>query len=568
MLVLVLAFLLRFYGILTYLQLMPSGSSNLVELEGRSFREATYGMAAWRIVEGDIPYRDFYHAQTPLSPFLLAFVFLIFGVGVVQARLFLTCFTTFTTFVIFFAGKRIDVKTGLLGSLTFAVSSTSVIYGMLAVNDFIAMTFCVIGYFFLTPVIMGFKDKRNDIAERKSLILAGFFACVGLMVKIIVAPILIAFIVTLIVEGRLAEIDMNDQITNIFFLIIGFIIPLLVVFSTFYLLFGDEFINQVLGQHLSKGSLSFTWNWRLLVEYLILENLYFFIFFIISVFWAARKSYGRGLLICILFMVFAIFFFVPRPYRNYYQMNILFMAMVCGFYPLPHFKALNSKSLIVNLVVILNLFLYKIYRYSNLNIVRVAYFDHYLSKVALAATLIALIAFIAILIKEKQLTEFRIKGLVKNTFSSPIQILKGLKNILNKDVTKLVVVSALIFIIATTGVSYPSLSENDKKTIEWIEANTSPDDYVLADDLKINFRAKRRSPFAEVSIDRTLLGELTGEMFIEACYEFDVRVVVSTERLFGNYDTYDVFLEFLEENYVQIHEGYTIYVRMASLQLK
>lgn len=566
MLILILAFVLRFYGILTYLQLMPSGSSNLVELEGRSFREATYGMAAWRIVDGDIPYRDFFHAQAPLSPFLLAFVFLIFGVGVIQARLFLVFFTTFTCFMIFLAGKKIDYKTGLLGSLTFAVAPISVLYGMLAVNDFIAMTFCVIGYFFLTPVIMGYQDKRDSLTERNSLILAGFFTSVGVMVKIIVAPILIAFIVTLIAEGRLVEVDINDQIKNMFFLIIGFIIPLLVVFSPFYFLFGDDFLKQVLGQHVSKGSLSLEWNWRLLVEYLILENLFFFIFFVISAIWAARNSYGRGLLICILFMVFAIFFFIPRPYRNYYQMNILFMAMVCGFFPLPDFKSLNSKSMILNAAVIINLFLYKLYRYSNFNAAKLAYFEHYLAKIALTATLISLIAIIVILIKEKQFTKLKINDHVKNAFSSPYQILKGLKIILNKDVSRLIVVSAFIVIIATTGVSYPNPSESEKKTLKWIEDNTSSDDYILSDDLKINFRAKRRSPFAEISIDRTDLGELTGDMFIDACYEFDVRVVVNTGRLFGTYDTYNVFLEFLEEKYVPINEGYTIYVRTTSLQ--
>jgi len=564
-LILALAFVLRLYGVLAYLQLVPSGINPLAELQGRNFREATYGMAAWRIVDGDIPYRDFYHAQAPLSPFLLASVFLIFGVGIVQARLFLAVFTTFTTFVIFLAGKRINCKTGLLGSLVFAITPTSILYGMFALNDFIAMTFCVIGYFFLTSTIMGYKDKRDVITERNSLILAGLFVSCGVMVKIIVVPIILAFIVILTVEGRLAEVEINDQIKNLFLLIIGFIIPLLIVVSPFYLMFSNEFTQQVVGQHLSKGSIALGWNWRALVKYLILENLYFFIFFLIGVIFAARKSYGRGLLICILFMVFAVLFSVPRPYRNYYQMNILFMAMVCGFFPLPNFKALTFKSMMLNFVVILNLFLYKIYRYSNFNVVRVAYFDHYLSKVALTATLIALIALFAILIKEKQFSEFRINDHVKIAFSSPYQILKSLKSILNKDISKLVVASALILIIATTGVSYPSFSESEKKTIEWIEANTAPDDYVLADDLKINFRAKRRSPFAEISIDRTLIGELTGEMFIEACYEYDIRVVVNTERLFGNYDTYNVFLEFLEDNYVPINEGYTIYIRTAPL---
>lgn len=129
-LILILAFMLRFYGVLVDVDFI--------------FREATYGMAAWRIVDGEMPYRDFFHAQAPLSPFLLAFIFLIFGVGIIQARLFLVVFTTFTCFMIFLVGRRNDYKKGLLGSLVFAVVPFSVRYGMMAVNDFIAMTFCVI----------------------------------------------------------------------------------------------------------------------------------------------------------------------------------------------------------------------------------------------------------------------------------------------------------------------------------------------------------------------------------------------------------------------------------------
>ena len=102
--------------------------------------------------------------------------------------------------------------------------------------------------------------------------------------------------------------------------------------------------------------------------------------------------------------------------------------------------------------------------------------------------------------------------------------------------------------------------------MDWIKANTSPNEYVLADSLKINFWTLRRSPFAEISKDRTFIGELTGEMFIEACYEYEIRYVVDTGRLFGELDTYDVFLEFLAENYVPIFEGHIIYVRTTSLK--
>ncbi|WP_287587399.1 glycosyltransferase family 39 protein, partial [Candidatus Borrarchaeum sp.] len=313
-LILASAFVLRVYGVI--IGVFPF------------FREATYGMAAWRIIEGDMPYRDFYHSHPPLSPYLLAFVFLIFGVGVIQARLFLVFFTTFTSFVIFLAGKRIDYKTGLLGSLVYAVTPWSVVYGMRAVNDHIAITFCIIGYYFLTPVFIQNKDKIMDAAaERNSLLLAGLFVSIGVLIKIIVAPILFAFIVILIIEGRYNGVGISNQTKNVGFLILGFIIPLLVVCSPFYLLFGDEFTKQVLGQHLEKPQR--LWITRLvqIADLLILGNAYFFVFFALSVFFAIRRPYGRGLIICILVMIFSIFFFVPRAHVNYYHALILWMSM-------------------------------------------------------------------------------------------------------------------------------------------------------------------------------------------------------------------------------------------------
>ncbi|MHA2239412.1 MAG: hypothetical protein ACXAB2_13780, partial [Candidatus Hodarchaeales archaeon] len=142
----------------------------------------------------------------------------------------------------------------------------------------------------------------------------------------------------------------------------------------------------------------------------------------------------------------------------------------------------------------------------------------------------------------------------------------SLRAIFNYNGVKLALVVFFILLITVSNLTYPRLSANDKKAIDWVKANTSPDEYVLADNLKINFRSKRRTAFAEISRERTNIGELTGEMFIQACYDFDVSVVVNTEFLFGKDDTYDVFLEFLEANYVPIIEGHIIYVRTIPLQ--
>ncbi len=560
--ILALNFVLRLYGVIVDVDFI--------------FREATYGMAAWRIVDGEMPYRDFFHAQAPVSPFLLAFIFLIFGVGIIQARLFLVVFTTFTCFMIFLVGRKIDYKTGLLGSIIFAVVPFSARYGMMAVNDFIAMTFCVIGYYFLTSVTMGYVNKGDQSAKRNNLVLAGLFVSIGVMIKIIVAPMLLAFIVILFVEEQIKKTEFTDQVKNIAFLILGFIIPILLVFSPFYFLFGDTFTTQVLGQHLGKTVLPWETRLSTLTTVLITENLYFFVFFSISAFFAARKPYGRGLIICILFMVFAVFLFVPRQQINYYQVNVIWMAMVCGFFPFSDVKSLNLRSALLSVIVFLGLiilnftifirFYHPRFYFPVLSLPFYSYPSYYLILLTLAALLIALTVFIVLLIKDGQFDGLRITDSVKEVFSSRHQMLRSLRGLFNYNGVKLGLVVFFILLITVSNLTYPRLSEKDKKAIDWVKANTSPDEYVLADNLKINFRAKRRTAFAEISRERTHIGDLTGEMFVQACYDFDVRVVVNTGFLFGQDDTYDVFLEFLEANYVPIIEGHIIYVRISHLK--
>ena len=560
-LILIVAFMLRFYGVFVDVDFI--------------FREATYGMAAWRIVDGEIPYRDFFHAQAPLSPYLLAFVFLIFGVGIIQARLFLVIFTTFTSFVIFLAAKRIDYKTGLLGSLIFAVVPFSIRYGMMAVNDFIAMTFCVIGYYFLTSVTMGYMNKGDQSAKRNNLVLAGLFVSIGVMIKIIVAPMLLAFIVIFFVEEQIKKTELTDQVKSIAFLILGFIIPILLVFSPFYLLFGDTFTTQVLGQHLGKTVLPWETRLSTLTRALIIENLYFFVFFSISAFFAARKPYGRGLIICILFMVLAVFFLVPRQQTNYYQVNVIWMAMVCGFFPLSDVKSLNLRSVLISIIVFLGLiilnftifirFYHPRFYFPVLSLPFYSYPFYYWILLTLAAFFISLTIFIVLLKKEGQFDKLKIMNSIKDLSYSRNQAIRSLKRIFNHDGVTFALVVFFVLLITVSNLTYPRLSEKDKKAIDWVKENTSPDEYVLADNLKINFRSKRRTAFAEISRERTHIGELTGEMFIQACYDFDVRVVVNTGFLFGKDDTYNVFLEFLDANYVQIIEGHIIYVRISQL---
>jgi len=390
--------------------------------------------------------------------------------------------------VIYRAGKRVDAKTGLIGSFIFAVTPLSIQYGMVAVNDFVAVTFCIVGYYFLTSAIMRDMNQQNtpDI-EKPILILAGVFTSLGVLVKTLFAPLFLAFVIILLLEGWITGIKTPNQVKNISYFTLSFLVFPLLMISFFYGIAGDDFLQQSFLQHIIKPPQSFVSRLKVAFKNLVTKNYFFIVFFLISAPFAIITSYGRGVLICILILLCSVIFLVPQQYSNYYHATIPFMAMVCGFFPLPD---LERISIILRRVKFNKLFIWEI------------------SKVVLAI---------------------------------------------------------ILLIPIVTSVSYSRLSERNDQTINWLEDNTSSDEYILTDNLNINFLAERRSPFAEISIDRTRLGQLNGEMFIEACYEFDVRVVVFTGRLFGRYKEYDVFLDFIFENYEVIHKGFFIYWRSSPL---
>jgi hypothetical protein len=220
--------------------------------------------------------------------------------------------------------------------------------------------------------------------------------------------------------------------------------------------------------------------------------------------------------------------------------------MVCGFFPFSEVKSLNLRSALLSVIVFLGLIILnftifiRFYRprfyFPVLSLPFYSYPSFYLILLTLAALLIALTVFIVLLIKEGQFDGLKITDSVKDVFSSRHQILRNLRAIFTYNGVKLALVVFFILLITVSNLTYPRLSAKDKKAIDWVKANTSPDEYVLADNLKINFRSKRRSPFAEISRERTHIGELTGEM------------------------------EFLEANYVPIIEGHIIYVRIGQLK--
>ena len=405
------------------------------------------------------------------------------------------------TLTIFYLGVReVDLKTGLLGGLIFALHPLAIRYGVLMLNDIPAMTLVLIAYYCLLSEVYKSSNLVNKkISTEKAylglnnrIILAGGFFGLGVLLKLLVAPILLAFIVIILIEGYIEHIDLQTQMKQIGQLLLGFFFVVGLIFLFFFLSTNREFIHQILGQHLSKEpweSLHPLWSrlvWGPSRYYNV--DVLLVIVLIFSIPFALMTRLGRGMIVIAAIMIVTVILIVPHQHHNYYDIHIPLVAMVCGFFPLSISRLLDlRKKLHLNHTEILN-------------IVGLIFIGAYIISIA---------------------------------FASPYNLTP-----MDNDITEVVT---------------------------WIKANTDPDEYILSDDTNINTMAERRGPFAEVSIDRADLGALPVDLMIQSMYDYQIRVVVATGRLFGKIDAYQPLMDFLEANYTEIDMGITIYLRDSPL---
>ena len=463
-------------------------------------REGSTGMAAWMILDGQVLYRDLYYAQSPLWAYLVAIMYAIFGVGLRAGRVILVFWSGVTVLVIFFSGlKKINMKTGLLGGLIFALHPIAQRYGILLFNDIPALTLCLIAYYLLDGVYENNRHVNNQVWTKKAfwnpnkkIFFAGIFLGLGFSIKLIVGPILAAFILIHLIEGYIEGINLKIQVKNIVILIFGFVITVGAIFAYFLINAKDDVIYYILIQHLSKTPKSpinplltrikwpFSRYWS--------QDKYLVFITLLSLPFALRTRYGRGLIIISATLIISVILLVPRVHHNYYDMHIPIIAMVCGIFPL------------------------SISAFSNLRV------------------------------------KFRVDRVLI------LQILAWI-----------IIIGSIINIALNPPHNIRPMDEDVIVAVEWVKVTIAPDEYILCDDTNINIMSQRRGPFAELSIDRTELGNLDSDMLIQSLYDYNIRAVVVTGRLFGRYSTFNDFMGFVWWYYTKIEVGLTIYVRDSPL---
>ncbi len=207
------------------------------------------------ILNGKLPYRDYWEMGSPAIFFTYALMFKIFGVSMKAIPLTDTLLAMLTTFLIFFLARSIwDRKVGYISALLFAFFSNGVRLGMHAGGDIAFGTFWYLSQretFMLPLIVASFylilqAEKKQSYIWR--LILSGFLAGLAFVFKF---PSLIVFLCLLLYLSmrfllRKSQKTWKNLLGKNISFISGFIIALL-PFALVFAVRGamDEMINVI-----------------------------------------------------------------------------------------------------------------------------------------------------------------------------------------------------------------------------------------------------------------------------------------------------------------------------------
>lgn len=154
---------------------------------------------AWRMSQGEVPYRDFYSTKEPLFLYTGDLAFKFFGPHVFWIRIFSVIITILTGYLIYLIGRRIySYKVGLWALVLYLILPVVYFQGRRYHGDAYAVFFSTLGLFLFIKAWQ---------ADRKLLFAcSGFFYAVSLGYKLStvigIAALLIFVLYQAVAEGR------------------------------------------------------------------------------------------------------------------------------------------------------------------------------------------------------------------------------------------------------------------------------------------------------------------------------------------------------------------------------
>lgn len=284
--------------------------------------EGIFMYQAWRLVSGDLPYKDLFLADTPMSQYLLGVAFKVFGVGPTQARAFVAVTGAVCVFLVYLIGKEAYGHwTGILAATLF--SFDPIVFD--AARSF-RPDYVVLGFELLTIFLFIKAIKRQ---KRRWAWLCGIALGLGLLTKLVavfvIGPIIIAALaIRWFRRGFLTLVQIGTAAA--------------VVMLPFILLFlmtaPQEFFFDAYRYHILKGyslQAGMGWNEKLALFKSIFAPRSVLVYPAAISFGYAILHRDRFTLTLTLMLVFSMsFFFMKYFWAHYFTLAIALLALVCA----------------------------------------------------------------------------------------------------------------------------------------------------------------------------------------------------------------------------------------------
>ena len=161
--------------------------------------EGGYSFIAKKILDGAIPYKDYFDHKPPGVYYAFALAFLLFGKSLFTARMLVFAVNVCTAVTIFFVGRALKKPAvGQLASVLFLFAALTPVYiGYLALTEPFVMLFSTLSILLYI--------KSDDGAKTKMVLLSGVALGLATLFKQSAFPLLVAFYVFFLLGFRLKE---------------------------------------------------------------------------------------------------------------------------------------------------------------------------------------------------------------------------------------------------------------------------------------------------------------------------------------------------------------------------
>jgi len=193
--------------------------------------EGVYGYTAWRMLNGEVPYRDIFDHKPPGIYVIYSLAFFLFEPTALSIKAFATIYTMGTVLAIFSLGRKLAGRTaGLVAALLFGIFSSGprIEGGGVNTEIFMVLPYTLAAYFLL---------KAVDTGRRRDYLFTGLLTGLACTIKQVAAVNLLWVGTYLILQiwsqkkwATVARVSYDGCLT-----VIGAILPWLPYFIYFYL---------------------------------------------------------------------------------------------------------------------------------------------------------------------------------------------------------------------------------------------------------------------------------------------------------------------------------------------